>query len=359
MTDVAHPPRAANRATGQERAAGGFAGLVWLTWRQHRWALLGSLLIATVVTGALAYLAAELTTLYHQCHDQACAPYTPQQATLEAPFGPVAVSDYLLLFVQYAPLLIGVFIGVPLLAREHEQRTLLLAWSQDVSPARWVWTKLALLGGFVAALTAAASAESDHLAHVRSVVDHENLFGDTLFLVTGMLPVAVGLCWFAVGVALGAAIRRALPAMFGVIVGFVGVTVGVRLRYPNLLTPLSSYDSFDQPATGAFAKNTLIVKGGLFEGPGQPTNLFDSTGHQLDYTSLQNLCPMPGPDTGPDSDAMLSCLVRNHLQTYSLYQPGNRIPAFHLILASGYLGLAAVCLVAVWLIVRRTSLTAG
>ena len=45
-------------------------------------------------------------------------------------------------------------IGVPVLSREHEQRTLLLAWSQDVSPVRWLWTKLALLGGFVAALTA-------------------------------------------------------------------------------------------------------------------------------------------------------------------------------------------------------------
>jgi hypothetical protein len=97
----------------------------------------------------------------------------PQHATLSAPYGPVAISDYLLLAVQYAPLLIGVFIGAALLAREHEQWTLLLAWSQDVSAARWLWTKLALLGGFVAALTAAVSAESDHLAHVRSAVDAE------------------------------------------------------------------------------------------------------------------------------------------------------------------------------------------
>ena len=62
------------------------------------------------------------------------------------------------------PLLIGVFLGVPVLAREHEQRTLLLAWSQDVSPARWLWTKLALLGLFVAALTTAVAGVSDHLA---------------------------------------------------------------------------------------------------------------------------------------------------------------------------------------------------
>jgi hypothetical protein len=355
MSPLTHPPLAASRSTRREPAAGGFSGLLWLTWRQHRWSLLGSLLIAAVLAGWMAYLAAEMTTLYHQCHDQACPPYSSQHATLSAPFGPVAVSNYLLLFVQYAPLLIGVFIGVPLLAREHEQRTLLLAWSQDISPARWLLTKLALLGGFVAALTAAVSAVSDHLAHVRSAVDHENLFGDSLFLVTGMLPLAVGICWFAVGVALGAAIRRTLPAVFGVIAGFVALTVGVRLRYPNLMTPLSSYTYFDQPDTGALRKNTLIVNGGMFDGPGQPTNLFDSAGHELDYTSLQRICP----DPGPDPNAMLSCLVRNHLQTYTVYQPGNRIPAFHLILASGYLGLGALALAAVWLIVRRTSLSAG
>ena len=51
--------------------------------------------------------------------------------------------------------------------------------------------------------------------------------------------------------------------------------------------------------------------------------------------------------------------MRNHLQTHTLYQPGSRIPDFHLILASGYLGLAAIALAAVWLIVRRTNLSAG
>jgi hypothetical protein len=53
------------------------------------------------------------------------------------------------------------------------------------------------------------------------------------------------------------------------------------------------------------------------------------------------------------------CVTRNHLLTYVTYQPSSRIPALHLIVASGYLGLAAVALAAVWLIVRRTNLSAG
>jgi ABC-type cobalamin/Fe3+-siderophores transport system ATPase subunit len=83
-------------------------------------------------------------------------------------------------------------------------------------------------------------------------------------------------------------------------------------------------------------------------------NLFDSSGHELDYAALQRICP-----DSSDPNASFACLVRNHLQTHTLYQPASRIPVFHLILASGYLGLAVIALAAVWLIVRRTNLSAG
>jgi hypothetical protein len=65
------------------------------------------------------------------------------------------------------------------------------------------------------------------------------------------------------------------------------------------------------------------------------------------------------PDLRPRSRSASTVLARNHLQTYVTYQPSSRIPAFHLIIASGYLGLAVMALAAVWLIVRRTNLSAG
>jgi hypothetical protein len=356
MSPLTRTPLAANRLDSRESAAapaGGVSGMVWLTWRQHRWALLGSLIVAAVLAGWMAYLAADITTLHHQCHDILCPPNSPQEARLSAPYGPVAVSSNLLLVVRYMPLLIGMFIGVPLLAREHEQRTLLLAWSQDVSPVRWLWTKLTLLGLFVAALTTAVSAVSDHLAHVESTVTVGGLFEYTSFLDTGMLPLAISVCWFAVGVALGAAVRRTLPAAFGVIAGFVGLTLVVQRHYPTLMTPLSFYRYFDRPAALGPDANALPITRGPTIGLDGGQNLFDSSRHELDYTALHRICP----DLSPD--ASLSCFVRNHLQTHVVYQPGSRIPDFHLILASGYLGLAAVALATVWLIVRRTSLSAG
>ena len=348
---------AADRSTSRGSVAapaGGFTGLLWLTWRQHRWAILGSVFLATVLAGWMAYLAAGITALHHQCFDLPCASYSPQYAALSAPYGPLDVSNVLLVAVRYAPMLIGVFIGVPVLAREHEQRTLLLAWSQDVPPARWLWTKVALLGLFVVAVTAAVSAVSDHLAHVLTAVSGRSLFEDWAFMASGMVPLAVSVCFFAVGVALGGAVRRTLPAVFGVVVGFVGLTLGVQWRYPRLMTPLSVYTHFDQPDTGVL-RNALMVRGGVRDGPGVATNLFDSSGHELDHAALQRICP----DSGLDPGAVFPCFVRNHLQTFTVYQPSSRIPDFHLFVAAGYLGIAALALAAAWLIVRRTGLSAG
>ena len=358
MSTLAHRSPTTDSPERQDTAAtrgGGLGGMLWLTWRQHRVALLGLLAFAVVVVGWMTFLSVDLTSIHHQCHNTACSPYSPQEATLKAPFGLFRQVEILGLVLQYAPLLIGIFIGVPLLAREHEQRTLLLAWSQDISPMRWLWTKLGLLVVYVAALSVVASAVSDHLAHVFAVVDGGGLFDFASLMVTGMLPLASSICWFAVGVALGAVIRRTLPAVFGLIAGFLGVTLGLQWRYPTLMKPLSVYRPIGAPEDHVFADNALRVRGGIVRTGGtEATGLFDPSGHQVTGAELERLCP-----SGADVDREFACFAGNHLTNYVEYQPGSRIPEFHLILGAGYLGLAAVALVTVWLIVRRTNLSAG
>jgi hypothetical protein len=359
MSALTHHPLAANRPDSRESntgRAGGVAGMVWLTWRQHRWAVLGSLVLTAIFVGWMLYLSIDMTNLYHQCHDTQCPPFSAQHARLFAADGPILQAEILTLVVQYTPLLIGLFIGVPVLAREHEQRTLLLAWSQDVSPVRWLWTKLALLGLFVAILTAVLSAATDHLAHVYSNITGASLFGNRIFPVTGMLPLAGSVCWFAVGVALGAAIRRTLPAMFAIIAAFIGTILGIQWRYPTLIEPQFTYLRPDQPSPLAADRNGLIVNGLIEIRPDAASNLYDAPGHEVTYTDLVRMCPELN---NPSGTMIPDCVTRNHLLTYVTYQPSSRIPEFHLIIASGYLALAAVALAAVWLIVRRTNLSAG
>jgi hypothetical protein len=354
MSPVTEAPPPTNRQDDLE-SAGSVRGLLWLTWRQHRWALIGTLVLAAVLVGWMTYLSLELTDLWHQCHDTFCPPNSPQAQRLAGSSTLVLTLDALSRLVQYMPLLIGVFIGAPVLSREHEQRTLLLAWSQDVSPVRWLWTKLGMLGLVVAAVTAAVAGVSDHLQRVNTLVGPVNLFDYLPFLNTGMLPVAISICWFTVGVALGAAIKRTLPAVFGVIAGFIGLTYLVQWRYPTLMKPLSAHLQAGVPDGGLLRHNALVVKGGMINyGSDGPSGAFDAAGRSLSGVELQRLCP-------PDNDfgKMLSCYSTNHLQQHLQYQPGSRIPDFHLIVATGYLGLTAVALAAVWWIVRRTDLSAG
>lgn len=333
----------------------GLRGLLWLTWRQHRWTLIGTLVLAAVLVGWMTYLSMELTDLWHQCHETFCPENSPQGRRLGGS-GPLSLTlAALARLVQYMPMLIGLFIGVPVLSREHEQRTLLLAWSQDVSPTRWLWTRLGLLGLFVAAVTAVVGGVSDHLERTTALVAPVTLFDYLPFLNTGMLPVAISLAWFAVGVALGGAIRRTLPAVFVVIAGFIGLTYLVQWRYPTLMEPLSAHRPIGGPNLDVLRGNALVVSGGLIEyGSDGPSGAFDASGRELTGVELQRLCP---PDNG--AGTTFTCFADNHLEQHLQYQPGSRIPDFHLIVATGYLGLAALALLAVWWIVRRTDLSAG
>ena len=351
MSAVTHADQSAP-AAGRSRERGGarLADLVWLTWRQHRMVIIAGLVIAAAVTGSMLYVAARITAISQECGNAACPDGSAQAASLEGSYGLTSLSAYLLLAVMLLPLLAGMFLGVPLLAREHEQRTLLLAWSQDVTPQRWLWTKLAVLGAVTAAASAAVSAAAGHLADVVSIATRHSLFSGNAFLVTGMLPLAQSVVWLAVGVALGAAFRRTLPALFTALVGYGAAYLLVERVYPSFMAPLTALTPLgdDQGSAAQLGANSLVVA--------NPSGtIYDASGHPVS-SALQSLC-----QSANDSKGQLNpCLApQRHLMTLLRYQPGSRIPDFHLILIGGYLGLGAVAAALLWWLVRRTSLSAG
>ncbi len=334
---------------GQVRGGARLTDLVWLTWRQHRPVIVAGLAVAGVVTGSLLYVAARIATINQECKNTACPPGSAQAAPLTGFFGLTNLSIYLTIIVLFLPLLAGVFLGVPLLAREHEQRTLLLAWSQDITPQRWLWTKFALLGVVTAAAAAAVSAAADHLSHVVSIATGKSLFAlgsGTGFLVTGMLPLVQTLAWLTVGVALGAAYRRTLPAIFTALTGYIAALFLVLWQYPSLMTPLTALVpvSGNQDFTSRLGANILVIyRGGM-------NTIYDASGHAMSPAAVQSLCPSANSD---------ACRAQHHLMEALRYQPASRIPDFHLILACGYFGLGAIAVAVVWWLVRRTSLSAG
>jgi hypothetical protein len=345
LTDSNHPAFAAN--PGRSRGGARLTDLVWLTWRQHRAVIIAGLTLAAVLTGAILVLAARITTINHECGNTACPGGSAQAASLTGAFGLSELSNYLSIVVLFLPLLAGAFIGIPLLAREHEQRTLLLAWSQDITPQRWLWTKLALLGALTAAVGAAVSAAAGHLADVISIATGHSLFYGNAFLVTGMVPLAQSVVWFIAGVALGAAYRRTLPAIFTGLVAYVGLYFLVQWWYPTFMTPLTvlaPITSDGQSITARLGTNVLAI---------DQNGIYNASGHPV--SQLQSLCPS-GPGSASTSN---QCLAEHHFTTLLSYQPGTRIPDFHLILIGGYLGLGLIAAATVWWLVRRTSISAG
>ena len=67
------------------------------------------------------------------------------------------VSHQLNNVVPLLPVLIGMFAGAPLVARELEGRTFRYAWTQGVSRRRWLTTKVLLLGAVIVLLSAASA----------------------------------------------------------------------------------------------------------------------------------------------------------------------------------------------------------
>jgi ABC-type transport system involved in multi-copper enzyme maturation permease subunit len=347
LTHTDHRAPAAN--PGRSRGGARLIDLVWLTWRQHRAVIIAGLTVAAVVIGAILYVAARIAAINQACGNTACPGGSAQAASLTGAFGLTELSKYLSTVVMFVPLLAGVFAGIPLLAREHEQRTLLLAWSQDITPQRWLWTKFALLATLTAAAGAAVSAAAGHLADVASIATGHSLFYGSAFLVTGMLPLVQSVAWFAAGVALGAAHRRTLPAIFTALVAYVGLYVLVQWAYPTFRTPLTALVPITgdgQSLTSHLGANIFTINQNAF---------YDASGHPVSQATMQSLCPS-GPGNGGSNS---QCLAQHHFKTLLSYQPASRIPDFHLILIGGYLGLGIIAAAVAWWLVRRTSISAG
>jgi hypothetical protein len=197
---------------------------------------------AMVVAGALALLAIAAAGLLHR-----------DDGTARLWLG---------VLVLVAPGLIGMFWGAPLVAREFEEGTFRLAWTQSVTRTRWMAIKLAVVG---LAGMAAAGLLSLVVTWWSGPLDRTDLNQFATFDQRGIVPVGYAAFAFTLGVLAGALIRRTLPAMFVTLAVFVAVrlTEFSWLR-PRLLRPVLLNLALNPSSTGYGQQGTLSV---LFSSP--------------------------------------------------------------------------------------------
>ncbi|MEU9730922.1 hypothetical protein [Streptomyces sp. NPDC048002] len=191
-------------------------GLLWLTLRVHRTALLSWSAPVAVFSGALLWA-------YGPGDDAARAEYLETGCGAGRPNlgcdmpGPAFERyDYVLgvsgALLAFLPLLAAAWAGGALIGRELEQGTARLAWVQSVTPTRWLAAKLAV----PAALLAAGTTATVLLGVWARGADDPNLVGDwyhpETFIGTGPTAVAYALSGLALGALAGTALGRALPA---------------------------------------------------------------------------------------------------------------------------------------------------
>ncbi len=127
--------------------------MIWVAWRQFRtpalvtFGLLAAFAVLVLVTGL------HLRDVYsslggaHCAARSDCTALSGHEKELAALLGPALLA---------IPALLGMFWGAPLLARELENGTYRLAWTQSVTRRRWLSIRVALVG--VAALATAGLA---------------------------------------------------------------------------------------------------------------------------------------------------------------------------------------------------------
>jgi hypothetical protein len=122
--------------------------------------------------------------------------------------------------VPAALAVIGALVGAPLVAREIEQRTQLVAWTQSASRRRWYATKVTALAAGLAAVGLAAGLANHRLQHPLTEGGLTSSRWVWFFSIDLALAGEILLA-FALAVALGAWLRRTLPAVAAALVGFL------------------------------------------------------------------------------------------------------------------------------------------
>ncbi|HEX2142106.1 MAG TPA: hypothetical protein VHK28_07545 [Candidatus Limnocylindria bacterium] len=202
-----------------------------LSFRLQRWEVAASVVGVLLLVSAMAWFTWHL-------RDAGPAQLACQQSASTSDCMPALMRfDQLtdtatrLLYLSWAaPFGMGLLLGVPLVAREVENRTSAIAWTLSRSRLAWLGSRLAFVGLVLVVLLAAIAVASEALA--TALLPTLDLDADfTWHGRRGWLVVARGLAALGIGLLVGALIGRVLPALlaaaFASVLIFTAVSIGM------------------------------------------------------------------------------------------------------------------------------------
>jgi hypothetical protein len=329
----------------------GGAGMIWLAWRQHRkqalftlvgFAVLAALMIPIGLSMRHTFADLGLPDCVRQLAQADLSPAT--RDTCEAGFhrftnryGSLNLVAVLLLIL---PMLVGLFWGAPLVAREVEQGTHRLVWTQGISRTHWALVKFGLVGA--ATLTAAIGYGLGMSWWVDPLTQaaRQGRFGVIVFDLQGVAPIGYTLFAVALGIFAGTIWRRMLPAMAVTLVGFAGLRAAlailVRPHYlPARTLTFPVYGSTDGPS---MSRGDWVLSSGVRDAAGK-----------MVLPDGGVMCP-PGASNPRGGACGAELGIGPGAYNWQLYQPAGRFWLFQGIETGIFVALAALLL---YLAIRR------
>ena len=333
--------------------------MAWVTWRQHRFALSG---VAVLLGGLALYLWLAGSTMHGAyatavaCHPASSFACQNQVINFDSAYGTTARTVATLLLA--VPMLIGAFVGAPVLARELETGTFRYAWTLGVGRRRWTVAKLVPL--------AVAVAIAAGLFSLLFSWYYQPLFADgnsipldpSLFSLRWIAYAAWTLAAFAIGALAGLLIRRVVPAIAATLAACTGLmfATGLYLRQ-HYMTPLIGRNLNTSPASA------WIISGWWTRGG---TVISRSAMNRVLTTMFQQTLPPMLPRNvksddikfykGPAESQVRNYLLHHGYTQWTGYQPGSRFWPFQSIEGGWLLALSVLLIAAtVWLVRRRAA----
>jgi hypothetical protein len=195
-----------------------------LAWRMQRWelaVLVGGCLLLALAMAAVAWQLDVNRVVLTACYADPTAPLSAScRSTIEWGNALTSAIGLLGAVSTFAPFPLGIFLGAPLVAREIEHRTAPIAWSLSVSRRRWLAGRaLPLLVVIGLALLVFGQASELMLSTAE-----ERALGFRHYGMFGPIVVARGLAVWGIGVAVGLALGRVLPAILVTTLAAVALT---------------------------------------------------------------------------------------------------------------------------------------
>jgi ABC-2 family transporter protein len=339
----------------------------WFVWRQHR----KQFLIFGILLAAFAAIIIPTGLNFWHTYQQtltSCAQNPANPTCSDLPDNLfTSTFDQLILHLEpiailVLPLIFGVFWGSSFLAKEYDEGTNKLAWTQSVSRRKWLTVKLAWMLIATAVLAAIFAGLSTWWSKTPNTLFMYR-FDSLHFSVQGIAPVAYSLFSVAFGIMFGAWFRKTMVAIgltFGLFIAIVFIAVPNFVR-PHYMTPITITSAMgpNNDVGSKIPAGAWVLTRNILDGNGKAVNnIFTSAPSQCQKIIQQNQITNNHGDirvkaSPGGGDQIDTCLDKAGFHQVATYQPSYRYWDFQRIETGIFLGMTALAVGTTYRLVLR------